>query len=242
MGQLFQTTTEVADHITAERSSLLKLLEAIIEMNCEIAASQSHSIGHPIEDALLYDQAGWGHSIVEILNHHPAIIMLYTGEMCRELHDELIRYDELLEAEESNVNLIIITPDRAAAMSCLTESLMEDEPQVDDKSNLEFNLEVDELSSSDILPEVTHHYKIYSDVDHNFARKHNLCYTIDSEVRRIFSEEFKINDLRFEESENIIPAIYLTNEDGIIQYAYLSSKSGERPQPEEMIKRYQEVK
>lgn len=248
MGQLFQIETETDEQISAPRSTMLRLLDAWAMQQGETAAKMAHSIGHPIEDALLYDSGGWGSSTQDILNHHKAIIMIYSAQMCEQLYPELSRYSELISLPENrDTKLLVITPDRKDSASCMVEKAMEDEPQVDDKNNVEFGLEVsldqDEAAEMAAVeePKAESHYTILSDVNHNFLRKHALIYTLDGELSKIFKEELDINDVRLDGSPLVLPAIYVANEDGVICYAHLSPRIEERPQVEDVLERYNKL-
>lgn len=240
-------TKELKSVLSTDQQNVIeRLLSAIQTMRGELATEQAHSVGDKIENALLYDRAGWGHSTEELLNHRSAIIMLFSGDMCQQQHEELIKYDELLAASNIEINLIVVTPDRSAASSCAAQVIMEDEPIFDDKNNLIFDMEVEgvvENEEEELIratieyqesQEVTHHYKIMSDVDGNFTRKHKLHYSLSDEVSDLFDKELSIKHDR----DLYIPAIYIVNDSGAICYAHLNSDRYKRPEPKDIIEAY----
>lgn len=239
MGQLFQIETERDSERMVLRSTLLRLLDAVIVQRGEIVATIAHSVGHPIEDTMLHNAKGDVVSLQDLLEHKKAIVLVYPDGMCERYHDELLQLSALLG--EANSRLFVITPERNEAASCRMELATEDEPQVDDKNNVAFDLEVSQEDEVSERPHVESNYNILSDINYNFITSHGLAYTVDDEVKRIFKDELETEDSRLDERAIALPAIYIVNEDGVICYAHLSPRMEERPAPEEIVAQYNKL-
>lgn len=232
------------DQITTTQSTLTHLVRAIVTMVGDVVKSHSANIGDTLEDALIYDSDGEECSLLEVVDHKPAIIMSYSSDMCQNGYNELTIYNELLAAENEKINLIVIAKNRAVATSCVVSEVMDEGMEMEasmlrDKSNLEFDLEVD----VDILPDVqTRLYTLLADINHNFAQKHKLTYTLSEEVKDILTNELTFTlEGELKEEEMVLPAIYIVNKEGMICYANICNNPNERPDPKEVLDLYKRL-
>ncbi len=243
MENLTATATK-EDQVTTTRSILTHLVEEIATMVGEIAKSHACNIGSNIKDALLYDSADGECSLLELIDHKPAIILTFNSDMCQNSYNELTLYNDLLAAEKERINLLIIANDKRTATSCMVTEVMDEGMEMEaamlrEKSNLEFDLEVD----VDILPDNNPQlYTLLADINHNFAQKHGLIYTISEEIKDIFTNELTLTlEGELSEEDMVLPAIYIVNKDGIICYASINNKPEERPDPKEILEIYRHL-
>ncbi len=242
------STTLSADTIELSRDAAERLSNAVRRMCGESAASRAYTIGDKIEDVELYITEDEVCRLGDIIAGHTAIIMVYSGDMCQQQYEELVKYDELLAAYSGDVVMVVITESRAAMMSCRASDLMDDEPTFDDKSNLVFDLEADneriieaeaeiEAVSSESSESDIRQYKLLCDERGEFATRHRLSYAVSDEVCEIIKSELQVEI----EQYGIVPAIYITNGDMMICYSYLNSEREIRPDADNIMDYYRKL-
>ncbi len=149
-------------------------------------------------------------SLQHLINSRRAIIKFYRGSWCPYCNLELEYYNRLLaEDENKDVYMLAISPEKP-------------------------DMAVDKKAIEDL------HFLVLSDVDNALATKLNIVFTLTDRIDSIYTQ-LGIDldkDQGNTEHKLPIPAVYVVNSDGRVDYVDLEEDYTLRPRPEDVIEAY----
>ncbi len=164
-------------------------------------------IGAPVVDVVLRDDQGEATSLLHVIADKPTVLVFYRGGWCPFCNLQL---GQLQGIEKDflamGVQLIAITPDPPGALRGVTK-----------KHNLQ--------------------YKLLSDSDMAAAEAFGVAYKLDDDViGRYKKYDIFMQNTRGEPRYQLpVPAIFLVNSDGIIEFTYVNPDHKIRIQPELLL-------
>lgn len=146
-------------------------------------------------------------SLADVLKSGPAVVSFYRGSWCPFCNLELrAMQQELANAEAANVTLVAISPNLP-------------------DTSLEFVNEI----------EVT--FPVLSDVDNVVAKQFNLVFELEAGLIEMWREQgrdiAKLNGS--DKWELPVPATYVIDQSGVIQYAFVDLNHRARAEPSEVV-------
>ena len=187
------------------RDMILKTSAELIERNLEARALKKGEILPSFE---LTDALGEKRSSDQLLKSGPMVISFYRGGWCPYCHLELRALQKVLpEIKANNATLLAIFPE-----------LPNNSLTTQEQYELEF--------------------PVLSDLDNLVAKKFSLIFELDNKLVPLFKENFNwdlaaINGT--EEVELPIPATYVVDREGVIQFAFVQSDYTQRAEPERIL-------
>ncbi len=149
-------------------------------------------------------------SIQHLIKNRRAIIKFYRGSWCPYSNLELEYYNRLLaEDENKDVYMIAISPEKP-------------------------DMAVDKKAIEDL------HFLVLSDIDNALATKLNIVFTLTDRIDSIYTQ-LGIDldkDQGNTDHQLPIPAVYVVNSDGRVDYVDLEEDYTLRPRPEDVIAAY----
>lgn len=177
----------------------------------EIAASPTQVrpvlIGHSVADVFLRDDQGEPASLADVLGGKPTVIVFYRGGWCPFCNFQLGQLrDVQAELIEMGVQLVAMTPDPPGALRGVTR-----------KHQLQ--------------------YKLLSDSDMAAAEAFGVAYQLskDQIVRYKKHDIFMSNTAGEPRYQLPVPAIFLVNEEGVVEFTYVNPDPEIRIQPELLL-------
>jgi len=199
-----------------KRFYITKLLAAALlgwfpASQAEIAASpgqvQPVLIGHSVADAALRDEQGEPASLAGALGGKPTVIVFYRGGWCPFCNFQLGQLRDIQgELTELGVQLIAITPDPPGALRAVTK-----------KHQLQ--------------------YKLLSDSNMVAAEAFGVAYQLSADQIARYKKHdiFMANTAGEPRYQLPVPAIFLVNEEGIIEFTYVNPDPKIRVLPELLL-------
>ncbi len=149
-------------------------------------------------------------SLQHLIKNRRAIIKFYRGSWCPYCNLELEYYNRLLaEDENKDVYMIAISPEKP-------------------------DMAVDKKAIEDL------HFLVLSDIDNALATKLNIVFTLTDRIDSIYTQ-LGIDldkDQGNTDHQLPIPAVYVVNSDGRVDYVDLEEDYTLRPRPEDVIAAY----
>ncbi len=149
-------------------------------------------------------------SIQHLIKSRKVIIKFYRGSWCPYCNLELEYYNRLLsEDKNKDVYMIAISPEKP-------------------------DMAVDQKAIEDL------HFLVLSDIDNALASKLNIVYTLTDRIDSVYTQ-LGIDldkDQGNTDHQLPIPAVYVVNSDGRVDYVDLEEDYAKRPIPEDVIEAY----
>ncbi len=149
-------------------------------------------------------------SIQHLIKSRKVIIKFYRGSWCPYSNLELEYYNRLLsEDKNKDVYMIAISPEKP-------------------------DMAVDQKAIEDL------HFLVLSDIDNALASKLNIVYTLTDRIDSVYTQ-LGIDldkDQGNTDHQLPIPAVYVVNSDGRVDYVDLEEDYAKRPIPEDVIEAY----
>ena len=184
---------------------ILKTSAELIEQNLEARALKK---GDTLPSFELADALGQKRSSDQLLKSGPMVISFYRGGWCPYCHLELRALQKALpEIKANNTTLLAISPELP------NHSLTTQE-----KNELKF--------------------PVLSDPDNQVAKKFGLVFELDNKLVPLFKENFNWDLVAINGTQKVelpIPATYVVNREGIIQFAFVQSDYTQRAEPERIL-------
>ena len=184
---------------------ILKTSAELIEQNLETRALKK---GDTLPSFELADALGQKRSSDQLLKSGPMVISFYRGGWCPYCHLELRALQKALpEIKANNTTLLAISPELP------NHSLTTQE-----KNELKF--------------------PVLSDPDNQVAKKFGLVFELDNKLVPLFKENFNWDLVAINGTQKVelpIPATYVVDREGIIQFAFVQSDYTQRAEPERIL-------
>ena len=165
--------------------------------------------GDAIPAFTLTDATGKQVSSDQILNGGPTVISFYRGGWCPFCNLELQALQKVLpEIKANNATLLAISPE-----------LPNNSLTTQEKYELEF--------------------PVLSDPDNRVAKKFGLVFELGRELVSLYKENFDVDLVAINGMEKVelpIPATYVVDREGVIQYAFVDADYTKRAEPDEILK------
>ncbi len=146
-------------------------------------------------------------SLAEVLKNGPAVVSFYRGSWCPFCNLELrAMQQELANAEAANVTLVAISPNT---------------PDI----------------SSDFAKEIEVTFPVLSDVDNVVAKQFNLVFGISDGLIELMTEQGRdLTEMNGSQNWELpIPATYVIDQSGVIQFAFVDTNHRARAEPSEVV-------
>ena len=187
------------------RDMILKTSAELIERNLEARALKKGEILPSFE---LTDVLGEKRSSDQLLKSGPMVISFYRGGWCPYCHLELRALQKVLpEIKANNATLLAIFPE-----------LPNNSLTTQEQYELEF--------------------PVLSDLDNLVAKKFSLVFELDNKLVSLFKENFNWDLAAINGTEKVelpIPATYVVDREGVIQFAFVQSDYTQRAEPERIL-------
>ena len=187
------------------RDMILKTSAELIERNLEARALKKGEILPSFE---LTDPLGEKRSSDQLLKSGPMVISFYRGGWCPYCHLELRALQKVLpEIKANNATLLAIFPE-----------LPNNSLTTQEQYELEF--------------------PVLSDLDNLVAKKFSLVFELDNKLVPLFKENFNWDLAAINGTEKVelpIPATYVVDREGVIQFAFVQSDYTQRAEPERIL-------
>ena len=187
------------------RDMILKTSAELIERNLEARALKKGEILPSFE---LTDALGEKRSSDQLLKSGPMVISFYRGGWCLYCHLELRTLQKVLpEIKANNATLLAIFPE-----------LPNNSLTTQEQYELEF--------------------PVLSDLDNLVAKKFRLVFELDNKLVPLFKENFNWDLAAINGTEKVeipIPATYVVDREGVIQFAFVQSDYTQRAEPERIL-------
>lgn len=173
----------------------------------QLSADDALGVGDSAPMFELPDAHGNPVSLAEVLENGPVVISFYRGAWCPFCNLELrAMQQELANAEAANVTLVAISPNSP-------------------DTSLEFANEI----------EVT--FPVLSDTDNVVAKQFNLVFELDESLIEMWTNDGRdIAALNGSDKWELpVPATYVVDQSGVIQYAFVDLNHRERAEPSEVV-------
>ena len=184
---------------------ILKTSAELIEQNLEARALKK---GDTLPSFELADALGQKRSSDQLLKSGPMVISFYRGGWCPYCHLELRALQKALpEIKANNTTLLAISPELP------NHSLTTQE-----KNELKF--------------------PVLSDPDNQVAKKFGLVFELDNKLVPLFKKNFNWDLVAINGTQKVelpIPATYVVDREGIIQFAFVQSDYTQRAEPERIL-------
>ena len=184
---------------------ILKTSAELIERNLEARALKKGEILPSFE---LTDALGEKRSSDQLLKSGPMVISFYRGGWCPYCHLELRALEKVLpEIKANNATLLAIFPE-----------LPNNSLTTQEQYELEF--------------------PVLSDLDNLVAKKFSLVFELDNKLVSLFKENFNWDLAAINGTEKVelpIPATYVVDREGVIQFAFVQSDYTQRAEPERIL-------
>lgn len=184
---------------------ILKASAELIAQNLEARALKK---GDALPSFELTDALGEKRSSDQLLKSGHMVISFYRGGWCPYCHLELRALQKVLpEIKANNATLLAISPELP------NRSLTAHE-----KNELKF--------------------PVLSDPDNLVAKKFGLVFELDNKLVPLFKENFNLDLVAINGTEKVelpIPATYVVDGEGVIQFAFVQSDYTQRAEPERIL-------
>ena len=184
---------------------ILKASAKLIAQNLEARALKK---GDALPSFELTDALGEKRSSDQLLKSGHMVISFYRGGWCPYCHLELRALQKVLpEIKANNATLLAISPELP------NHSLTTHE-----KNELKF--------------------PVLSDPDNLVAKKFGLVFDLDNKLVPLFKENFNLDLVAINGTEKVelpIPATYVVDGEGVIQFAFVQSDYTQRAEPERIL-------
>ena len=188
------------------------VLDTIIKTSTELGErnleANALKIGDSVPSFELTDALGEKRSSDQLLKNGPLVISFYRGGWCPYCHLELRALQKVLpEIKISNATLLAISPELPDYSLTTRE-----------KYELEF--------------------PVLSDPNNQVAKKFGLVFEAAKELIPLFKENFNWDLVAINGTETVelpIPATYVVDRKGIIQYAFVDADYTRRAEPEKIL-------
>ena len=184
---------------------ILKASAELIAQNLEARALKK---GDALPSFELTDALGEKRSSDQLLKSGPMVISFYRGGWCPYCHLELRALQKVLpEIKANNATLLAIFPE-----------LPNNSLTTQEQYELEF--------------------PVLSDLDNLVAKKFSLVFELDNKLVPLFKENFNLDLVAINGTEKVelpIPATYVVDGEGVIQFAFVQSDYTQRAEPERIL-------
>ena len=184
---------------------ILKASAELIAQNLEARALKKGEILPSFE---LTDALGEKRSSDQLLKSGHMVISFYRGGWCPYCHLELRALQKVLpEIKANNATLLAISPE-----------LPNNSLTTQEQYELEF--------------------PVLSDLDNLVAKKFGLVFELDNKLVPLFKENFNLDLVAINGTEKVelpIPATYVVDGEGVIQFAFVQSDDTQRAEPERIL-------
>ena len=184
---------------------ILKASAELIAQNLEARALKK---GDALPSFELTDALGEKRSSDQLLKSGPMVISFYRGGWCPYCHLELRALQKVLpEIKANNATLLAIFPE-----------LPNNSLTTQEQYELEF--------------------PVLSDLDNLVAKKFSLVFELDNKLVPLFKENFNWDLASINGTEKVelpIPATYVVDREGVIQFAFVQSDYTQRAEPERIL-------
>ena len=146
-------------------------------------------------------------SLAEVLKNGPAVVSFYRGSWCPFCNLELrAMQQELANASAANVTLVAISPNT---------------PDI----------------SADFAKEIEVTFPVLSDVDNVVAKQFNLVFGISDGLIELMTEQGRdLTEMNGSQNWELpIPATYVIDQSGVIQFAFVDTNHRARAEPSEVV-------
>ena len=146
-------------------------------------------------------------SLAEVLKNGPAVVSFYRGAWCPFCNLELrAMQQELANASAANVTLVAISPNT---------------PDI----------------SADFAKEIEVTFPVLSDVDNVVAKQFNLVFGISDGLIELMTEQGRdLTEMNGSQNWELpIPATYVIDQSGVIQFAFVDTNHRARAEPSEVV-------
>ncbi|MFT6715949.1 MAG: peroxiredoxin [Saprospiraceae bacterium] len=165
-------------------------------------------IGQPMPNIELTDQNGKKVSAHELLKKGPLVLAFYRGFWCSFCNVDLANLNHYVkDIEALGANLFAISPERAPY-------------------------------SKKIVAVQKLKFAILEDSNNSIAQQFGLKYQVTDELKDLYRSGFNVNLKQYHGNDEWslpMPARYLIDQDGIVQYAEAKADYRERPDPDDLI-------
>jgi peroxiredoxin len=188
------------------------VLDVIMKTSAELIArnieGQALKKGERLPPFSLTDALGEMRSSEELLKRGSLVISFYRGGWCPYCHLELRALQKVLpEIKSHNANLLAISPELPDYSLTTRE-----------KNELEFS--------------------VLSDPNNQVAKKFGLVFEAAKELIPLFKENFDWDLVTINGTETVelpIPATYVVDKEGIVQFTFVNSDYTQRAEPEKIL-------
>ena len=184
---------------------ILKASAELIAQNLEARALKK---GDALPSFELTDALGEKRSSDQLLKSGHMVISFYRGGWCPYCHLELRALQKVLpEIKANNATLLAIFPE-----------LPNNSLTTQEQYELEF--------------------PVLSDLDNLVAKKFSLVFELDNKLVPLFKENFNWDLAAINGTEKVelpIPATYVVDREGVIQFAFVQSDYTQRAEPERIL-------
>ncbi len=171
-------------------------------------------VGDTLLDAPLRTTAGEDISLSDLLKQQPSIIIVFRGAWCPICSRNLKALAENISLlREQGFQVLAISPDAADAHRTLTEKKK--------------------------LP-----YQVYSDYTHSFIRQCGLAYWMDKKTETTYRTKYHFPLITAPNDERVslpVPAVFITNTNAEIRFAYANPNYKIRLQTEDIIQAINDI-
>jgi peroxiredoxin len=181
------------------------------DINAQQTRGQEQNIlkvGESMPNIELTDQNGKTVKSLELLKKGPIVLAFYRGFWCSFCNVDLANLNHYVkEIEEQGATLVGISPERS-------------------------------LYSKKIIALQKLKFNILQDSDNNIAEKFGLKYKVSDDLKDLFRSVFNVNLKQYHGNDEWslpMPARYLIDQNGIVQYAEAKADYRERPDPDNLM-------
>lgn len=187
-------------------------VKAIYGANQKHVEAQEHlknalGVGDTVPSFALPDANGDTVSLADVLADGPVVLSFYRGSWCPFCNLELrAMQQELANAEAANVTLVAISPNT---------------PDI----------------SSEFAKEIEVTFPVLSDVDNAVARQFNIVFEINDGLAELMKEQGRdLTEMNGSDKWELpIPATYVIDQAGVIQFAFVDTNHRARAEPSEVV-------
>lgn len=154
----------------------------------------------------LFNAIGEQVELYSLLEEGPVVLTWYRGGWCPYCNITLASLQEVLpDFEGFNATLVALSPEIPDSTTSTAEKLA-----------LEF--------------------EVLSDIDNKVATEYGLKFTVQPEIMKAYNQSFSLTDYNGNANNELpIPATYIIDQEGIVQYAFLDADYRKRAEPKELV-------
>lgn len=184
------------------------LVKGVDDLKAKKIENNALEIGDKMPSFILPNVSGNEISSDKLLEKGPIVISFYRGGWCPYCNLELRALQDLLtDFDKYNATLVAISPEKP-----------DNSLSTQEKNNLTF--------------------PVLSDSNNEVARGMGLVFDVPKEVVNISKSEFNLDLTKFNEKDNPelpIPASYVVDTNGIIQFAFVNPDYTKRAEPSDIL-------